>query len=326
MYVAANESKAVLASEDFKVGTSISGVTVFDSFTRTVTAKNGELVIDGLVAEENPAVTRKFTVKYGSSVVDLTGSSTVYTTDPETGKMTATISGVSGITDGHEYSVTVTDKRTVSTEAQTLAEFTATGTVTNNSTINVTDADFTAASVDNDGEFIVKGTSELDIASLDGEIKTAGAATTLKDSSITGNGTNGTLTAQGALTFTGANTLTGVTLTASAENTAVTGRHGHRKRQYPDGRRHEHAEHRLAQRRNQDRQRGDHAEGFEHHRRRNQRRKHHGAGRADLHRREHAEQRYAECGKQGRHGRKRNRRLPDGRRRKHTEHRQQERQ
>ncbi len=252
MYVAANESKAVLASEDFTVGTSISGVTVFDSFTRSVTAEQDgqqiKLVIDGLVADPNNAATRKFTVKYGSSVVDLTGSSVTYKPD----KTTATISGVSSMIEGHTYSVTVEDERTVSAEAQTLAEFTAANVTNNaNATITVTDAEFTADDVTNNANatitvtnskfiadevdtsaenafFTVGGKSTLNITSLDGEILTATTDTTLNASSITGkidttnnNARLGSITAQGNLTFTGANTLNSVTLNAAGKTVTV---------------------------------------------------------------------------------------------------------
>ena len=79
--------------------------------------------------------------------------------------------------------------------------------------------------VDSGATLTVKGTSKLNIASLNGTILTdADDLTTLKDSSITGGGTNGgTITAQGDLTFTGANTLNSVTLNAANKTVTNTG-------------------------------------------------------------------------------------------------------
>ena len=72
--------------------------------------------------------------------------------------------------------------------------------------------------VDSGATLTVKGTSKLNIASLDGTILTdADDLTTLTASSITG----GTISAQGDLTFTGANTLNSVTLTATDKTVTV---------------------------------------------------------------------------------------------------------
>jgi len=93
--------------------------------------------------------------------------------------------------------------------------FTGTNTLTN--TQFYATAANKIVTVDSGATLTVKGTSKLNIASLDGTILTdSEAATTLKDSSITGGGTNGgTITAQNDLTFTGENTLNSVTLNAA---------------------------------------------------------------------------------------------------------------
>ena len=99
--------------------------------------------------------------------------------------------------------------------------FTGTNTLTNTQ-FYATAANKTVT-VDSGATLTVKGTSKLNIASLDGTILTdSEAATTLTASNITGGGTNGgTITAQNDLTFTGENTLNGVTLTATDKTVTV---------------------------------------------------------------------------------------------------------
>jgi len=99
--------------------------------------------------------------------------------------------------------------------------FTGTNTLTNTQ-FYATAANKTVT-VDSGATLTVKGTSKLNIASLDGTILTdSEAATTLNNSNITGSGTNGgTISARNSLTFTGTNTLNGITLNAAGKTVTV---------------------------------------------------------------------------------------------------------
>ena len=127
----------------------------------------------------------------------------------------------------------------LSTETEATIEFndsTVTAvSVMNYGKINMTNSKFDAASVVNNnngfGSFTVKGTSTLDIGSLEGKITIANPGNfetpiTLTDSQIVGKVENGNrlgiIDIRDPLTFTGTNTLTNITVDATANYGSVT--------------------------------------------------------------------------------------------------------
>ncbi|MDD6338175.1 MAG: hypothetical protein PUC15_07315, partial [Lentisphaeria bacterium] len=176
LFVAKGASKAELDSENFTVGKEYSDVTIKDAYSTSITAGAGEsgatLTLTGLSSSDNvirPAGairrTLKATVRDGVAEI---GTYTITTIDSEGN---AVISD-SRLTAGKEYTVELSDDKTVVATAETLAVFDSTGTVVNNDTITVTDAIFNAGTLTNnrDVENSINGTititnSQLNVTS-----------------------------------------------------------------------------------------------------------------------------------------------------------------
>ena len=181
LFVAKGASKAELDSENFTVGKEYSDVTIKDAYSTSITAEAGEgdtrtLTLEGLSSSDNvirpdgPIVrTLKATVRDGAVVVD---TYTITTIDSN-GK--AVISD-SRLTAGKEYTVEVSDVKTVVATAETLAVFDSTGTVVNNDTITVTDATFNAGTLANNDTITITN-SQLTVGTTSGDVFTGGAIT-----------------------------------------------------------------------------------------------------------------------------------------------------
>ena len=245
VFVDENATTADFASTLFRAGSNYDGVTISDKYNVTLTAAAGAgsgdpscLTLTGLATDGRTELI--ITVKDGASVVKeykLSDGDFAIT------EGSVTLSS-SKFVAGRNYTVIVNDSRSMSgLAARTLNTLTATE-VTNEGTVNVTDADFIATSVDTTSHtFNVSGYSTLKgpdttgetpvptALSLTGTVTLANGAT-LANSNVSGGSisTSGAVTVKdstigtaafnatgGDTAFTGANRLNGVMLDATGK-------------------------------------------------------------------------------------------------------------
>jgi hypothetical protein len=159
LFVEKGASTAELESEDFMVGTEYADIKIMDAYSAMIKAQAGAtesaaptLTLTGLAASDNIIRpdgnlqrTLKVTVKYGATDVD---TYTIADSDIDGGSV---VISDSRFVAGREYTMEVSDEKTVVATAETLTVFDSTGDVVNESgkTIEITDATFNAGTITN---------------------------------------------------------------------------------------------------------------------------------------------------------------------------------
>ena len=198
LFIRKDASTADLFLDEVKVGTQYSRVTITDSYTFTtdeLEANSSTLTLSGF-ATSGTRDSLTITVKKGFETVETTMSEV-----SESGEVTLTGSFEAGTA----YTVSVKETRTLSNPdavtTKSLASLTATGTVTNTKKINVVDAVFTAAAVENSGTILITN-SQFTVGTYAESVFTPGTITNYIDSdfgTITLDAKSSLLTAQNIL-------------------------------------------------------------------------------------------------------------------------------